>query len=57
LQALLRLLGSEPPMAASQILKHFLNWDVLLKNNCNNTFLQAASNLIAMMNIKIEDKI
>jgi hypothetical protein len=30
LQALLRLLKSEPPMVASQILKYFLKWDVLL---------------------------
>jgi hypothetical protein len=37
LQALLRLLGSEPLMAASQVLKHFIYWDVLLnffRNNC-----------------------
>jgi hypothetical protein len=36
LQALLRLLGSEPLMAASQVLKHFIYWDVLLNYFRNN---------------------
>ena len=35
LQPLLHLLGSEPPVAALKILKHFIDRDVLLKF-CND---------------------